>query len=410
MKNCTQRSTRIYRWALLFAGVLAFSGCSDPSSNSAEHDAAATELQSLLDAAVTAGMPGISAAIATSNGIVWTGTSGMANIQNGDPIAPEMLFGIGSITKTFVNVVILQLAEEGHLDLDATPANVLGEAVAGIPNADKATVSQLLNHTGGIPSWEDDPLWIREGRGDALKPAEIWGKTQTLPYITGHDPLFPPGEKHSYANTNYTLLGMIIEKVTGNEAVDEIHSRILEPLGLRDIHLEGFEDVPASQLPHRYHWATPEFRADAGVNAVFDDVRPGLIDATGSNLSVEWTAGGMVASAVDLVMYGKALRDGQLLKPESMAFMMDWFPIREGRWVGHNVFKSQYADGLVTIGHSGDVLGFNGALYWVEGEDVVVAVLGNVGAMHSGPVPITAAGVARNREFTDAALSLTRYN
>ncbi len=408
MNNRQQTKPNKLTWMLLCMGLLFFSACSKPDVETPEHVAAAAELQAILDEAVITGMPGISAAVVTSKGLVWAGNAGLSDIEAGKPISPEMLFGIGSITKTFVNVVILQLAEEGQLDLNATPESILGDAVNGIPNADKATIAQLLNHTGGIPSWEDDPLWIREGRGDALNPSEIWGKTQTLPYIQGHEPLFTPGEKHSYANTNYTLLGMIIEQVTGKEAVDEIHLRILDPLGLKDIHLEGFEEVPAAQLPHRYHWATPEFRADAGVNSVFAEIRPDLIDATGSNLSVEWTAGGMVASATDLALYGKALRDGQLLKPESMAFMMDWFQVREDRWVGHNVFKSAYPDGLVTIGHSGDVLGFNGSLYWVEGEDVVVAVLGNVGAMHSGRVPITAAGVARKREFLDAARKLAK--
>ena len=78
--------------------------------------------------------------------------------------------------------------------------------------------------------------------------------------------------------------------------------------------------MPEQQLPHRYHWATPTFLEEAGVNATFSDVRPDLIDASGSNLSVEWTAGGMVSTARDLALYGTALRDGRLLNPESMAF------------------------------------------------------------------------------------------
>ena len=211
---------------------------------------------------------------------------------------------------------------------------------------------------------------------------------------------------YSYANTNYTLLGMIIEQVTGEEAVDEIHRRILEPLGLADIHLEGFEPVPAEQLPHRYHWATSTFREDAGVNHAFSEVRADLIDASSSNLSVEWTAGGMVASARDLALYAVALRDGRLLEPESMDFMLDWFPAGEGVQIGHNVFRREYRDGLVTIGHSGSVLGFTGSMYWVEGTDVVVAVVANVGTMHSGRVPGSAGSVAQARSFIDQAMKV----
>jgi len=379
-------------------------------------DGTAAALQALLDSAVANGVPGISAAVANRDSVVWTGVAGEANLETGDPVRPEMLFGVGSITKTFAAVVILQLVEEGRLSLDATAADLLGPAVDGIPNAGTATIAQLLNHTGGVPSWEDDSVWIREGRGDRLDPERIWGKTETLPYIRGHQPLAPAGEKFSYANTNYTLLGMVIEKVTGNAAIDEIHRRILGPLGLNDIHLEGFEPVPAAQLPHRYHWATPTFRRTAGVNPAFPEVRPGLIDASRSNLSVEWTAGGMVATARDLVLYARALRDGRLLKPESMRFLMDWFPAGTGLQVGHNLFRTDRAGGAL-IGHNGDVLGFTGSFYWIEGADVVVAVVANVGSMHAteagtgaaeaGQVPGTAYLVAMSEPFVQLATRLS---
>ncbi len=367
---------------------------------------AAAELQSLLEAGVEAGIPGISGAVATSAGVVWSGVAGVADLRAGTPVRPDMLFGIGSITKTFVAVVILQLVEEGLLDLDATPASVLGSAVDGIPNADVATIAQLLNHTGGVPSWEDDPLWISDGRGVTLDPSRVWGKTETLPYIVGHEPLAAPGVEFSYANTNYTLLGMIIEQLTGEDAVDEIHRRILEPLSLEDIYLEGFEPVPPEQLPHRYHWDTSTFRGVAGVNAAFSKVREDLIDASGSNLSVEWTAGGMVASARDLALYVVALRDGQLLNEQSMEFLLDWFPTGGSDQVGHNVFRYEYPEGLVLIGHGGSVLGFTGSMYWVEGADVVVSVVTNVGTMHSGSVPASAGSVARARAFVDQAMKV----
>jgi D-alanyl-D-alanine carboxypeptidase len=267
--------------AAALASLIVVSAC---TAHTAERRAA-SELQALLDEAVSNGIPGISAAVATRDRVVWTGVAGMANLQTGAPVRSDMLFGVGSITKTFVAVVILQLAEEGRLDLNSTAALLLGAAVAGIPNADKATLAQLLNHTGGVPSWEDDPAWIHDGRGERLDPYLTWSKAATLPYIKGHAALAPPGEKFSYANTNFTLLGMVIEKVTGNEAVDEIHRRILTPLGLKNIHLEGFEPMPPGQLPHRYHWATPTFRQEAGVNAAFPEVRPGLIDVSRSNLS-----------------------------------------------------------------------------------------------------------------------------
>jgi len=395
------------KWFPTLVSLLVVSACNDRTPpDSAPGSDPASDLQALLNEGIAGGIPGLSAAVVNGDGLVWTGVAGLADLETGTPVSADMMFGIGSITKTFVAVVVLQLVEEGLLDLDATSADLLGSAVALTPNADKATIAQLLNHTGGIPSWEDDPVWISDGRGATLDVDHIWGKTQTIPYIDGHEPLAAAGAEYSYANTNYTLLGMIIEKVTGEEAVDEIHRRVLDPLGLEDIHLEGFEPVPADRLPHRYHWATETFHDEAGVNVAFSDAGPDLIDATGSNLSVEWTAGGMVATARDLALYGAALRDGRLLNAESMAFLTDWFPVNDRVQMGHNVTRTTYPDGLAAIGHNGSVLGFTGSLYWVEGGDAVVAVVANVGTMHAGSVPGSAFSVARTREFVDAAIAV----
>jgi D-serine dehydratase len=367
----------------------------------------ATHLQSLLDDGVSLGIPGVSAAVATRDAVVWTGTSGASDLQTGEPVRADMLFGIGSITKTFLAVVTLQLVEEARLRLSDNIAGVLGDVVRGIANAEQATIAQLLNHTSGVPSWEDDPVWIRDGRGASLDVDRVWGKPDTLAYIKGHPPAAMPGEIYSYSNTNYTLLGLIIEKVTGADAVGEIHERILKPLGLKDVYLEGFEPVPEDRLSHRYHWATPGFRRDAGVNAAFAEVRRGLIDVTRSNLSVEWTAGGMVATARDLALYGAALRDGKLLTPQSMQFLTQWLPAGKTMQVGHNVFREEHPDGFTLIGHNGAVLGFSATLYWIEGADAVVTAMCNVGVTHSGEGCKGINSVVKSREFLETVLQLT---
>ena len=148
-----------------FVALLVMSACARLGAGNAAGRSAASQLQMLLDTAVSHGIPGVSAAIATRKGIVWTGIAGEADLQSGAPIRPDMLFGMGSITKTFAAVVILQLVQEGKLDLNATPASVLGSAVAGIPNADKANIAQLLNHTGGVPSWRMTRSGFGRGAG-----------------------------------------------------------------------------------------------------------------------------------------------------------------------------------------------------------------------------------------------------
>jgi D-alanyl-D-alanine carboxypeptidase len=306
---------------------------------------------------------------------------------------------VGSITKTFVARVILQLVEEGRLDLGKTPADYLDlPIVRNIHNTDSATLRHLLNHQSGIPTWEFQEDWIPRGRGAEMELDHVWGKTETLEYCTKD--LLPatnaPGVRYSYSNTNYTLLGLIIEAVTGNEATQEIRRRILEPLGLEDTFLESFEEVPGGYVNH-YHYATPDFVAAAGVHSAFQEIRPYFVESTPGNLSPEWTAGGMVSSASDLVRWARAIRDGELLQTEAMREeVFTYHPPEETR--GR---RSQYMQGisrsegfygdLAAFGHSGGTLGFTAYMYWIEDTDIIVVMLANVGGMHSGlsPSPVS---------------------
>lgn len=364
------------------------------------------QLQAALDSAVAHGVPGVSAAIATRKGVIWTGAAGVADIKAETPLTTDRLFGVGSITKMFVATVVMQLAQEGRLDLNRTAGEVLGpEIIRGIANADHATLAQLLNHTSGIPSWEDDPTWIRAGRGNKLKPARIWSRVETLDYIRGNDhpALNEPGASYHYSNTNYTLLGLAIEKVTGQPAEAEIRRRVLDPLRLRDTFMEGFERFDTARLPHRYHYFTPTFQQTAGVARSFKRVRPDLFDATGSNLSVEWTAGGLVSTPSDLAMFALALRDARIVSPASRKFMMEWTPAWRGAEVGHGLFRMNDAAGTI-IGHDGGVLGFTASLYWAEASDAIVAVTANVGVMHVGGSLPSAGTIAHQSEFAKLAL------
>ena len=383
--------------------LLSLLACTPATDNQETKEA----INSILENAVADGIPGPSLAIANRDGIVWTSTAGYADVESRTAVTTRHLFGIGSITKTFVAVVALQLVEEGRLSLLQTPQEILGaDVVSGIANADRATIGQLLNHTSGIPSWEDDPEWIREGRGDKNEVGRIWGRTDTLDYLDDVPPTNEPGDKYSYANTNHTLLGLIIEKITGNDIVDEIANRILIPVGITDIYLEGFQAIPLDRLANRYHYSTPEFKRDAGIHDDFPEVSPGLIDVSASNLSVEWTAGGMVVAASDLAIYAATYRAGALLTPESMAYAQDWLPIDESRDVGHGLFRIRH-EKMQIVGHSGSVLGYTGAMFWHETDDIAVAIVANVGTMHIGQNLRGASSIATDPHFWDLVQALS---
>jgi D-alanyl-D-alanine carboxypeptidase len=296
------------------------------------------------------------------------------------------LYGIGSITKMFVACVIEQLVDEGRLDINSTPSAILGDVVAGIPNADRATIRQLLNHTSGIPTWEFDADWIRRGRGADIALDHTWGKTETLEYIRGsrHPATNEPGAAYNYSNSNYTILGLVVEKVTGGDVLEAIRARILAPLGLRDIRLEGFEPVDRARLPARYQFATDEFVRTAGLHESFRRVSKQLVDVSRTNLSTEWTAGGIVATARDMAVFATALRDGAIVGPAGLKRMLDFRPTGDpDEQIADGMFRDRYGHDEM-IGYTGNVLGFGASVGWLEGDDVVLVLMTNVGAMHAG--------------------------
>ncbi len=340
---------------------------------------------------VVLGIPGISVAIARGDSIVWTGTAGYSDLSGKVPVKTGDRFGIGSITKTFVAITVLQLAEEGKLELDRVPADYLKPGIAvEVPNTDKATLRELLNHQSGIPTWEFRPEWIRKGRGREMDLDHTWGKTETLEYVTGDKASadFEPGAKYSYSNTNYTILGLVIEAVTGNDVMTEIRRRLFEPLNINNTFLESFEEIPGGYVNH-YHYATPQFVSTAGVHEDFPEIRPYLVESTAGNLSPEWVAGGMVSTAGDLLRWARALRDGELLGDAMQKEYFTYYPPANAanprmKYLQGIYRLEEYIGDMDVTGHSGGTLGFTAMMFWVEDTDIIVVSLANVGAMHSG--------------------------
>lgn len=366
------------------------------------------QIDAILQQGVAAGVPGLSAAITSARGH-WTFTAGLSDLENHQPVTPTHLFGIGSITKVFTAVVIFQLIEEGKLQLSDTVSKLLDPSIFhDIDNAAEATVSLLLSHQTGIDNWEDDPVWIKAGRGINLDPAHKWTKIEPLDYLRRKRLTAPDPGNWYYANTNYELLGFMIEAITQNTAEAEIRQRILDPLGMKHTFLEGFEPQNQGTMAHRYHFATETYRETAGMNAAFPELQEGkLIDCIASNLSVEWVAGGMVSTPSDLVKFATAIRDGKLLSKESLATMKTWRPTsNEASEMGHGIFRMRDSETNAWLGHFGSVLGFTGALWWMEEGDCVISVVSNVGTMHAGEVPSSGAHIVIRSKFRELATQL----
>ncbi|KAL2071983.1 hypothetical protein VTL71DRAFT_11326 [Oculimacula yallundae] len=368
-------------------------------------------LESILQENVNAGIPGIVASISTSKGHIWSSAAGLSSLEDSQLLDTSHLFGIGSITKLFVAVVIFQLIEEKNLNLSTKLCDIIEpDILVGIANASDATIEVLLNHTSGIESWEFVPDWIVKGRGRSVEPGKIWEKTDTLQYVRRPNPLGPKPGVWSYSNTNYTLLGLVIEKLTRSTAENEIRIRILEPLDMKSTFLEGFEKPGEGPIPDRYHWATDTFIESAGICPAFTQPRENLINATASNLSVSWTAGGILSSASDLLKFMIALRDGRLVSASSFEAMKLWQISSEttDQGLGLRRWTPSERDGA-WVGHNGGVLGFSALSWWKEEGDVAVCLLSNVGTMHCGDVPANPGKILVESEFLKLAIELSQY-
>lgn len=384
-------------------------------------------LRKALTDGICLGLPGVAMAISTKAGL-WSGADGFANLQEDIPLSTKKhSFCVGSITQSFVSVVVLQLVEEEFLDLDETALHYLEKNnnqhcdVSKIANIDKATLRQLLSHQSGIPDYQQTPKWIRKGRGSDMTSGFLWPKAEPLSFIQGEKAVFAPGHEFQECATNYTLLGLIIQGVTGNTAEDEIRNRILIPLGLDHTHLDSFEDSntlnpavasssPSSKLsrpvlPKHYHYATPSFLETAGYSDECFEKVPGrwpyMIETTNTNFSAEWTAGGMVMTVKDMVMFGKALRDAQQEHASGegeMQALHEMFvhqePENNAAPNDNSHSNSQFCIGIrkSTIPklpcesiwtHDGKTLGFSTKLFWLDQSDCVVAVATNIGSAHS---------------------------
>ncbi|WP_117212888.1 serine hydrolase domain-containing protein [Allorhizocola rhizosphaerae] len=233
--------------------------------------------------------------------------AGVGDLENGRPVPLNGYFRIGSTTKTFVAVTVLQLVGEGRLSLDDTVERWLPGVVSGNGNdGSRITVRQLLQHTSGIYNYTNDMEALASPDAFLAHRYDHWDPAELVALAMKHEPDFAPGTGWNYSNTNYVLAGMIIEAVTGRSWATETQARILGPLGLRHTSIPG--DVATLPRPHArayQEWA---------------DGEP-LMDTTEFNPSAGGAAGSMISTTADIARFWQALQHGRLLGPQMMAEM-----------------------------------------------------------------------------------------
>ncbi|MEV7095693.1 serine hydrolase domain-containing protein [Amycolatopsis sp. NPDC051045] len=288
--------------------------------------------------------------------------SGTGDVLTGKPFPRDGSFRAGSVTKTFVATVVLQLVGEGRVKLDAPVERYLPGA---LPDP-RITVRQLLQHTSGLYNYTQDLAGVDPEtlRHRGAEPAEL------LAMALKHPPLFPPGAKWSYSNTNYIVAGMIAERVTGRDLGGEIARRITRPLGLHGTYLprRGDEKLPA---PHAVGY-TP--------------VSGQLVDFSDFDATIAGAAGGLVTTPSDLDRFYGALLAGRLLRPAELAEMQRTVPAElgiPGAGYGLGLGSIPLSCGGVAWGHGGSIPGFT-TMSGVAANDHRVTLVANQDPLPDG--------------------------
>jgi D-alanyl-D-alanine carboxypeptidase len=338
----------------------------------AQHAYLQQDLQRDLDAITATGVPGVLAEVRTGDRQL-RGTSGVANLDSRKPVNANGFFRIGSNTKTFLSVVVLQLVAEHRLSLDDTLGHWLPGVVHGNGNdGGKITVRELLRHTSGLHDYTDD-LQAQITSPEAYRKLEFrqFSRQDLLDIALAHRPDNAPGAAWNYSNTNYILLGMVIEKVTHDSWENQVIRRIIIPLGLRHTYAPG----TSTRLP----------RPHATGYLIFD--KNTRIDTTAENMSWADSAGALISTAADLTRFWSAIGRGALLGPAQTREMRQTVPATGGD--SASVPGSRYGLGIFFIplscgggywSHEGDVPGYNtiGAVSSDGRTTVVLSLNSNV--------------------------------
>jgi len=320
------------------------------------------------------GIPGISVAIVLPDGATWSGVSGMADIATKAPVTRSTSFAIASVSKTFTAALILALAEDGIVDLDA-PARQYLPSVKKI--SVKIKVRQLLDHTSGLRDFFFHPSIDHQLLS---RPSRRWDAAQSLKYLS--KPYSEPGKSWHYSNTNYLLLGMIAEAAAKKPLADQVRERFLGPLGLDHTWYQP-EDAPPSDVAHGYRFTSTSTAAPA---IDLTDGTP-LVPFT-SVVTAAGGAGGFASTARDLAHWAQALYGGHVLRPEYLAAMIDprtTAALKSSIPYGYGTQVVEI-DGLRTLGHSGRLLGFRSAMRYVPDQGVSIAVVTNQSRTDPGPI------------------------
>ncbi len=318
------------------------------------------KLKELRDAG---GFPGVTVGVAVPDGRGMSVSVGYSDLEAKRGMRPEDRMLAGSIGKTFVSAVTLQLVEEGKLNLDDRIEKWLGKEpwFDRLPNARQITLRMLMNHSSGIPEHVLDKEFIKLLRE---QPDKVWKPEELIAFILDRKPLFEAGQGWSYADTNYILVGMIFERASGKTVYGEVDRRILKPFKFKET-APSDSRVIFGLIPG---YVSP--------NSPFGFEGRTIVDGKFViNPQMEWCGGGFVSTAEDLAKWVKLLYEGRVLRQASLRQLLDAVPAKTGP--GHKYglgVQVRQTDWGVTYGHGGWFPGYRSETEYFPKYRMAIAV------------------------------------
>jgi len=349
--------------------------CVEPVPEPTFDPSLAADLQEALDEGrLHSEAPAATASVLLPGEGSWVGASGLANVEDGIPADPDDRFRIGSITKTFVASLVLLLEDEGALSRDDLVSDWLPDA----PHASEIRLRHLLSHTSGLDDYVDELPFLGH-------PQNTWEPEELIAFIADRDLLFEPGSAYSYSNTNFILVGMIVQVASGRSWGEGVRERFLEPLWLHDV------TIPSEQPG-----------TDTNVEGYFGDADvTDLYNPTGA-----WAAGEMVSDAEALTRWASYLYGGRVLPPAQLEVMTTPTTLNNGHTVDYGVAcQIREWHERHTVGHSGSTMGFVAQVRYDTETGAATAVLVNDFLGETRPIDDQIWDVLDERYFPTAEVS-----
>ena len=338
--------------------------------------------QSLLDKFISKGMTGVNVIIDRSGDAIWAGTAGVSSIENNTQMELCNIMPLASVGKMYCGIAVMQMVEEGIIELDVTINNYLPKGLIDkVPNSRVADIANLLSHTSGIPDYADNPNlmldYLNNNKMDFSRDAILER------YVYGKKPKFNPGVEYSYSNSNYEILTIIMENVLGYDHADRYSDNIFGPLGLTRTYYKNetnYGDLYDLGMASGYFDRHSDGRLENATNMSINICK----GQTGSD--------GVVSDVHDLHTFMRGIFNADLVSENTLDQIKEYIKAREnfitykyGLGVDFRDDEKNFGHGI-SIGHSGSLPGYATEAWYFPSLDTYIIFSSNSGNILTGPI------------------------